>query len=91
MTISVFAVFDSKAESFFPPVYFRNAALAIRAFEVGVSDKEHDFYKHAEDYTLFELGTYEDANGSFELFDAPKSIVGAYALKATLAKRAEGN
>lgn len=65
MKIKVFSVFDSKAEGFIQPFYSQTTGTARRSFEQAVNSSEHEFHKYAGDYTLFELGEFDQSNGVF--------------------------
>lgn len=88
MKLVIVAVFDSKLEAFMPPIFVRTEGEAIRAFRAQLVNPETDFSKFAEDYTLFELGSYEDSKGEFTNLPTPRSLVTAFALKASIK---EGN
>lgn len=64
MIHKIFAVFDSKAESYTPPFFQHHEAMAVRTFTDCCNDDEHTFGKHPEDYTLFDLGLYDDSTGT---------------------------
>lgn len=72
--LKIFSVFDSKVGAFIQPMFFRSTPEAIRAFSSACSSTDHEFSKHAEDYTLFELGTWCDESGRFECLSTPTSI-----------------
>jgi hypothetical protein len=74
MLQKLFSIYDSKAESFSNPVYLNSTGLAVRTFSDSVQDPESPFHQHPADYTLFELGTYEDTNAKFDLLSTPKSL-----------------
>lgn len=74
MQLKRFSVFDLKAEAFLPPFYAQTTGLAIRMFESAASDQNHDFHKYATDYTLFELGTFDQAKGVSEDLPAPVNL-----------------
>jgi len=74
MLQKIFAIYDSKAESFTNPVYLNSTGLAVRTFSDSVQDPESQFAKHPADYTLFELGTYDDNSAEFKLLPTPKSL-----------------
>lgn len=74
MLQKLFAIYDSKAESFTNPVYLNSTGLAVRTFSDSVQDPESQFAKHPADYTLFELGTYDDQTAEFKLLPTPKSL-----------------
>lgn len=74
MQIMVFSVFDSKAAAYLQPMFFQSKGVAIRAFCSAVSDPKHDFSRFAEDFTLFELGSFDDATAIFKMHMTPISL-----------------
>lgn len=82
MVLKVFTVYDSKVAAYKQPIFMRNAGEAIRAILDVMSNSEHPFSKYAEDYTLFELGEYDDDNASFNMELTPKSLAKLNELKA---------
>jgi len=64
MIHKIYSVFDSKSESYTPPFYQHTEAMAIRTFADACNDKEHTFGMHPDDYTLFDLGTWDDSTGT---------------------------
>jgi hypothetical protein len=74
MKIKMFNIYDQKAKSFLQPFFMQNNSLAVRAITDLANDPEHSFCRHAEDYTLYELGTFDDQDCSFDLHDAPLTI-----------------
>ncbi len=61
MKHKMFTVFDVKAQCYLSPFCLPERGMAIRAFSDCVNNKEHQFGKHPGDYTLFELGFFDDA------------------------------
>lgn len=61
MKHKIFSIFDVKASAYLPPFYMPETAMAIRVFSDCVNSKDHQFGKHPGDYTLFEVGTWDDA------------------------------
>lgn len=59
----VFSVYDVKAGAYLPPFFARTRAVAIRSFCAAVRDVGHDFHKYAEDYSLFEIGAFDEMSG----------------------------
>lgn len=74
MLQKLFTIYDSKAESYSNPVYLNSTGLAVRTFSDSVQDPDSPFAQHPGDYTLFELGTYDDSNSKFDLLPTPKSL-----------------
>lgn len=74
MRLNIFTVYDTKAEAYLPPFYMNTKGQAIRAFSDSANDRNHAFCKHPGDYVLFHLGSFDDADASFELDAAPQSV-----------------
>ena len=74
MLMKVFSVRGMKAEAFLQPFFMVTKGTAIRAFTALVNDDKHHFGKHPEDFTLFELGEWDDCNNSWEMMASPHSI-----------------
>lgn len=74
MMLKVFGIYDSKAEAYLSPFFMKSKGEAIRALSNHVNDPQHNFCKYAEDFTLFELGTWNDSNAKFELLNTPHSV-----------------
>jgi len=81
MLLLMFSVFDSKAECFLRPIMSETRGLALRAFSDAVNDPSHDMHKHAEDYTLFCVGSFDQVTGEVQAW-APESIATAIAVRA---------
>jgi len=62
MKTTVFAVRDTKSESFGTPFFMPNRAMALRAFNDLAQDPKTTINKHPTDYVLFEIGYFEDEN-----------------------------
>lgn len=63
MILKMFAVFDSKAESYMAPFYFHSLGQAVRAFSDTASDPKSALARHPGDYTLFCIADYDDVTG----------------------------
>ncbi|UYD39214.1 MAG: nonstructural protein [Wigfec virus K19_151] len=73
----IFTVHDSKAQAYLPPFYMRTKGEAIRAFETTVKDTNSQFNKYPQDYTLVELGEFDDNTGSIITLPSPLIISNA--------------
>lgn len=78
----VFSVYDGPAAAYLPPVFASKVGVAIRMFETAVMDVDHQFARFAEDYTLFQLGTFNDEDGSLVSFATPEKVIGAWEIKS---------
>ena len=65
MKHKIFTIHDVKADAYFPPFYLPNKSMAIRQFGDMVNDENSQISKHPADYTLFELGEWDDNNADF--------------------------
>lgn len=62
----IYSVFDNKARAYLQPWITHNSDTAKRIFAESATDAQHLFSRHAEDYTLFEIGTFDDNTGAVE-------------------------
>ena len=74
MIMKLFAIRDSKTEAFLPPFMMHTIGEAERALVSHCNDAEHNFCKYAEDFNLFELGSWDNSTGVYSLHPAPVSI-----------------
>lgn len=76
MQLHIIAVRDIKADVFGQPQFVASIGGAIRSFgdECQRKAEGNVMAAHPEDFELYQLGTYNDARASFELFDNPKQI-----------------
>ncbi len=57
----MFSFFDVKAQAYLPPFCLPETAMAVRVFGDCVNSSDHAFGRHPGDYTLFELGSFDDS------------------------------
>ena len=62
----VFAVYDDKTEFYTRPFLSLTTGEAVRDFRHSANDPVHKLCIHAGDFTLFEIGSYDDETGSFD-------------------------
>lgn len=67
MIFKVFSIYDQKAAAYLPPFVLPRAEMAQRSFETAINSDTHQFGEHPEDYTLFELGIWDDETAQFQL------------------------
>lgn len=63
MRLRAYAVRDAKAEAYLRPFFTETRGLAVRSFSDAVNDKSSPFFTHPEDYSLWELGAFEQDTG----------------------------
>lgn len=74
LSLCVFSVFDSKVGAFLTPFFVANRAVALRSFMAACQDEGSDFYRFADDFTLFEIGLWESETGDFVALDAKLNL-----------------
>lgn len=74
MLHKLFSVFDSKTGVFTPPFAFAHRGDALRSFQQLTNDTKHQFCKFAADYTLFEIGEFDDQSGLCSLYEAKENL-----------------
>ena len=74
MKLIIFSVYDQKAEAYLPPFFIPNAAMAQRTFSEAVNSPSHQFGKHPADYTLIELGTFDDGKATIHPHEIAKTV-----------------
>lgn len=81
MILVIVAVHDAAAGLFGVPSFVTSVGGAVRSFGDQVNDPTTQFGKHPEDYTLHEVGTYNDNTCTFDLKDRPEQIAAGRNLK----------
>lgn len=72
--LKVYSVYDSKVGAYMNPIYLRSKGEAVRVFTETVNSPDHQFAKNPEDFTLFELGDWNEENANFILYPTPISV-----------------
>lgn len=65
MQLRMFSIFDSKVQTFNSPWFMLTAGAALRAFADMRDDPNTMIHKHPGDYTLFEVGVFDQWTGEF--------------------------
>lgn len=71
MQHKIFSIFDQKANAYLTPFFLPEKGMAIRTFSDCINSKDHAFGRHPSDYTIFEIGSYNDADGQITSHLAP--------------------
>lgn len=61
--IMMYTIFDSKAEAYMNPFFAPTRGVAHRMFEQAVRNEKSDFARHAEDYSMWEIGFFNPKTG----------------------------
>jgi hypothetical protein len=73
MLHKIYTVFDVASGFYAKPFLVRSKGEAIRAIMDILADEKHELTKYSADYTLFELGTFDDNTGMYNTH-VPKSL-----------------
>jgi len=71
MITGAFSIYDSKAEYFSAPYFYKTNGMAIRAFTELARDANSTISKHPDDYRLFRVGDFDDDTGTLTSGTAP--------------------
>lgn len=76
MMMVVLAVRDKATEAFGRPMFVLARGQGVRSFSDEVNRKAPDnsLNQHPEDYSLWELGSYDDSSAKFTLLPEPRKI-----------------
>lgn len=66
MILRIYAIYDEKAKAYLTPFFLPETAMALRSFKDCVNDKNHQFSQNPADYTLYELGTFDNVAGRID-------------------------
>ena len=74
MNQRMFTVYDHKASAYLLPFFSQTKGTAIRSFTESCNDPQSTFFKYPEDFTLFELGEYDDSTAELFIHPSPEPI-----------------
>ena len=74
MIQNIFSIFDEKAKAYLPPILLPHVGQMVREFKDAINDATTAFYRHPEDYTLFQLGTFDNETGLHTIDKTPKPL-----------------
>lgn len=72
--MKIYCIYDCKVESFGTPFFFRTKGDALRGFSEVSNDQKTQIGKYPADFTLFEMGDYDEVKGKFVLYSTPTSV-----------------
>jgi len=70
MIHKLFSIHDAKANAYLPPFILPRVEMAERVFGDAINSEDHQFGKHPDDYTLFELGSFDDHTAMYIIHTA---------------------
>lgn len=73
----LYVVHDKAANSFTKPIAVPTERDAIAGFKAVAAQPDHNFNKFPADFTLFEIGQYNESNGELRTYSEKKLIINA--------------
>lgn len=61
--MKIFTIYDQKAMAHLPPFILPTDGMATRTFADCVNKEGHQFNDHPADYTLFQIGEFDETTG----------------------------
>lgn len=67
MILTVVSIFDQATQAYSRPVFVQSTGVAIRSFsdEVNRDEPNNEMRRHPGDFSLFNIGTFDDSTGVF--------------------------
>jgi len=65
MKVKVYTFFDCKVGAYMQPFFAQSSGAALRILLASIERPDHILAKHPADFTLFELGEFDDQTGHF--------------------------
>ncbi|WNK15075.1 MAG: nonstructural protein [Microvirus sp.] len=84
MILIAVSIFDRAAQAYMRPFFVPTTGLAVRSFkdEVNRAAADNQMYAHPEDFELYQIGTFDEADGQLETWaDGPHLLSRAQDLK----------
>lgn len=81
MIWKIVSIKDLAVQAFMRPAFVQATGAAIREFGDAVNDEKHEMFKHPDDYEMYELGEFDDSDGSFAIPKSPGLIAQGKMLK----------
>lgn len=70
----VFSVFDAKVGAYAQPFFMRSRGEALRGWQDVANDASTQICKYSSDFSLMEIGEYDDSTGQFTNTPTPLSL-----------------
>lgn len=81
MIHKIYAIYDSKVEAYHQPFFSPSHGAALRSISDVVNGPDHPFSRHAEDYTMFYVGLFDDSDCRIATEKALEMVVKLHELK----------
>lgn len=72
--MKMFCIYDSKAKFYDKPMFLKTKADALRGWQELANDEKTTIGKFPSDFTLFEMGEYDEVTGKITQHAAPQAL-----------------
>jgi hypothetical protein len=79
MNLNVYAIYDKLQQTFMTPMFQHNDGTMLRMIQQAVNDKESYIYKNPQDYSIYQIGEWND-KGELTGLDNNRKVVEAVEL-----------
>lgn len=79
MLLYAYSIYDRKALQYHPPFFASTDGSAVRSFSDLVNDTNTNVGRHPNDYVLYCVGSYSDADGSMHPETPLRHVIDAQA------------
>ncbi len=73
----MYAIHDAKAGQYLRPFFLHNDEMAKRSFMDATINPDSQFYQHPLDYSLFQIGTYDEETSIVKSQCPPEHLITA--------------
>lgn len=74
MQTKLYAIKDSKSNSYGPPMCFGTRGLFLRFISEELQRGQCVWAKHPQDFNMFEVGDYDVDSGSIQIYETKESL-----------------
>lgn len=75
MLKTAYSLYDSSAKLYTSPFFCASEQQALRGVEAAFNQENTNLAQYPQDFTLYEIGTYDESTGYIESLDIPVKII----------------
>lgn len=80
MIVNAYSIYDLKSLVFHNPFYAPTNGAALRIVQDVANDLNTSIGRHPQDYVLYRVGSYNDADGVYQTLDIREHVIDVAAL-----------
>lgn len=84
MRWKLMSVWDAAVENYSPPYCVRAIGEALRSFTQEANNPKSRISQSPKDYTLFQLGEFDDERGEVAMLAAPRRLLSGHEVSQTV-------